>query len=155
MGLSRTTITAPAVTSMSGLASGSSASCAAVTVGTTNNVVDHEIVVSAVIGAITASQSTLISLYAYGSADGTNWTGAGATNELVDGTDKAITLSANGNNGALIGTIQAHTASTTIKSKVLSLMAALGSMPSKYVIVATNSTGAAVTLTIAVQEIYY
>jgi hypothetical protein len=156
MALQRSTITAPGNTAVNTLGIGASASFDAVSVGTSANVTDHEIVITAGIGAITASASTLISFYAFASADGTNFTGGSVTNDIISSTSAAVTISANGTNGKFLGTLMAHTASSTIKSPVMSIASAFGCIPSKYVVVATNSTGVALTAcTMAVQEIYY
>ena len=152
MALVRTALSAPAVTSFNSLANSLTAvaSSAAITVGTSTNVADHSVVVTINGPAtMTGSATTAVYLYLYTSEDGgTTWTGSGTTNELIDGTDKAITLSANGNQGIPIGTIALTTTSagTSIvyKSKRISIAAALGgTMPSKYVIVPQNQAGAA------------
>ena len=158
-------ITAPAVTSYASLANSLTAvaSCAALTVGTTNNVTDHLVQVTLTGPAtVTATGSTMVNLFAFESVDGTIWSGSNTTNELIDGTDKAITLSANGNQGIHLGSIlmTTTTAGTSIiyKSKVISIKTALGKLPNKYVIVAQNQSGAALAATghsIAVQEEYY
>lgn len=135
------------------------ASSSAVSVGVSANVVDHQVVVSVAVGAITPSASTLVNVYCYATADGTTWPGGSATTEIVNGTDQAITLSANGNALRYLGSILCHTAGITLKSEPLSIAAALaGSMPSKYVIVLQNQSGVALAATghsVAVQEIYY
>ena len=165
MALQRSTLSAPACTSFNSLASSTTAvaSSAAVTVGSSANVTDHEVVVTLTGPAtMTGSASTIVSLFVYASADGTNWTSTNTTNELIDGTDKAITWSANGNQARFAGTIMmtTTTAGTSIiyKSAVLNIASLFGSMPSKYVIVAQNQSGAALPASghsIAVQEIYY
>lgn len=163
MAIARSTITAPAITSWASLGSGSSASSAAITVGTSANVVDHEVIITINGPAtMTGSASTNVTAYVYGSNDGTTWTGSGTTNELVDGTDKAITFSANGNNGTLLGTVNLTTTSAgtsiTYRGKVMSIFAALGCAPSKYVIVITNNAGAALAASghsLSIQELYY
>ena len=151
MALVRTALSAPAVTSFNSLANSpvAVASSAAITVGTSTNVADHSVVVT-ITGAasMTASATTAVYLYLYTSEDGTLWGGSNTTNELIDGTDKAITWSANGNQGIPIGTILFTTttavASIVYKSKRISIAAALGgTMPAKYVIVPQNQSGAA------------
>lgn len=156
MALQRTALAVPGNTAVNTLGIGASASFDAVTVGASANVTDHEIQITALIGAITASASTLINFYVFPSADGTNYTGGSATADVVSATSAAFAMSANGTNGRYLGSILAHTASITIKSPVFSLAAAVGSMPSKYVIVATNVTGVPLgSCTAAIQEIYY
>lgn len=166
MALVRTALTAPAVTSFNSLANSLTAvaSSAAVTVGTTTNIADHEVIVTITGPAtMTASVSTAIYLYAYASNDGTNWSGSGTTNELIDGTDKAITWSANGNQAIPLGAIPLTTtsvgASIVYRSKRISMAAAFGgTMPKNYVIVAQNQAGAALPgsgHSIAVNELSY
>lgn len=166
MSLQRTALTSPAVTSYNSLANSltSVASSAAVTVGSSTNVVDHEIVVTINGPAtMTGSATTVVNLFLYTSIDGTLWSGSGTTNELIDGTDKAITLSSNGNNGIPLGSVAITTTSSgssiSYKSKVISIAAACGgTLPSKYVIVAQNQSSAALASSghsITVSEIYY
>jgi len=165
MALSRSTISAPACTSFNSLGSSLTAvACAAAaSVSSSANVVDHEVIVTLTGPAtMTASSSTVVNLFAYGSADGTNWTKTNTTNELVDGTDKALVWSANGNQAVYLGQIimTTTTAGTSViySSKILSIAAAFGGLPSKYVIVAQNQSGASLPASghsIAIQEIFY
>ena len=166
MALVRTALSAPAVTSFNSLANSLTgvASSAAITVGTSTNVADHEIIVTINGPAtMTGSATTAVYLFAYASIDGTNWSGSGTTNELIDGTDKAITWSANGNQAIPLGTILLTTtsaaASIVYKSKRLYASAAFGvTLPAKYVIVAQNQAGAALPASghsIAVNELSY
>lgn len=165
MALQRTTIAAPTVTSWASLTSSLTAvaSSSAITVGTSTNVTDHLVQVTITGPAtMTASASTMVNLFAFESVDGTTWSGSNTTNELIDGTDKAITLSANGNQGKWIGTVMmtTTTAGTSViyKSKIISIKNALGELPNKYVIVAQNQAGATLAASghsIAVQEEYY
>lgn len=159
MAIVRTTITAPAITSWASLGNSATAvaSSASITVGTTTNVVDHQIQLK-IVGptTMTASSTTVLNIFLYGSNDGTGWTSGNTTNELIDGTDKAITLSSNGNNGIYAGQILLHTTSAgtsiTYFSKVISVAALFGTLPEKYVVViqnqssATLSTGHAITI---------
>lgn len=166
MARSLTPLTAPACTSFNSLANSTTAvaSSAAITVGTANNVTDHLVQVSLTGPAtVTATGSTIISLFVYGSIDGTIWSGSNTTNELIDGTDKAITWSANGNNARFLGNAIATTttAGTSIiyKSEPMSIAGAFGgTLPAKYVIVAQNQSGAALAASghsIAVSEHSY
>jgi len=129
------------------------ASSAAITVGTASNVTDHLVQVSLNGPAtVTASAATLASVWVYGSVDGTTWSGTNTTNELIDGTDKAILWSVNGNQARLLGTISATTStagtSVVYKSEPLSVAAAFGgTLPAKYVIVIQNQFGAALAAT--------
>ena len=124
-------------------------SSAAITVGTTTNIADHEIMVTITGPAtMTATTTTVINLFAYASNDGTNWSGSNTTNELIDGADKAITWSANGNQAVYVGKVvmSTTTAGTSIvyRSARINMAAVFGgSMPAKYVIVSQNQSGAA------------
>lgn len=166
MARSLTPLTAPACTSFNSLANSLTAvaSSAAITVGTANNVTDHLVQVTLTGPAtVTATASTIISLFAYGSIDGTIWSGSNTTNELIDGTDKAIAWSANGNQARFLGNAIATTTSagTSViyKSEPMSIAAAFGgTLPAKYVIVAQNQSGAALAASghsIAVSELAY
>ena len=166
MALVRTALSAPAATSFNSLGNSLTAvaSSAAITVGTTTNVADHSLIVT-ITGPATmvASTTTAVYLYVYASEDGTNWTGSGTTNELIDGTDKAITWSANGNQAIPLGAILLTTTSAAVsivyKSKRISIAAAFGgTMPKQYVIVAQNQAGAALPASghsISVNELSY
>lgn len=165
MALVRTALSAPAVTSFNSLANSLTAvaSSAAITVGNTN-VADHGVTVTITGPAtMTASATTAVYLYAYASEDGTNWSGTGTTNELIDGTDKAITWSANGNQAIFLGAIPLTTTSagTSIvyRSKRISMAAAFGvTLPAKYVIIMQNQAGAALPASghsISINELSY
>lgn len=161
-----TALAAPACTSFNSLGNSLTAvaSSAAVTVGVTANVVDHLVEISLTSPAtFTASATTQVNLFAYGSIDGTIWSGSNTTNELIDGTDKAIAWNANGNNAKWLGTVQMTTtaAGTSViyKSEPLSVAAAFGgTLPAKYVIVSQNQASAALAASghsIAVTEVAY
>lgn len=166
MALKRVALAAPACTSFNSLGNSLTAvACAAaITVGASANVVDHEVTITLKGPAtMTASASTLVYFSVYGSMDGTNWTKTDTTNELVDGTDKALVWSANGNQAQSLGNIAmtTTTAGTSVvyASKILSIAALFGGvMPAKYVIVAQNQSSAALFASghsIAVSELYY
>ena len=112
---------------------------------------------------MTGSALTIVNLFAYASNDGTIWSGSGTTNELIDGTDKAIVWSANGNQAIWIGVIAMTTtsaaASIIYRSRRINMAAAFGgSLPAKYVIVPQNQTGAALPASghsIAINELSY
>lgn len=166
MALKRVTITAPTCNSFNSLGNSLTAvaSSSAVIVGASANIVDHDIVITMTGPAtMTASASTLVNFAVYGSHDGTSWTKTNTTNELVDGTDKAIVWSANGNQSAWLGNIPMHTttAGTSIiyTSKIFSIASLFGGvMPARYVIIAQNQSSAALPASghsIAVTELYY
>lgn len=165
MALVRTPVTAPTVTSYNNLANSLTAvaSSAAVTVGTTTNIADHEITVT-IIGpaTMTASSTTVVNLFAYASIDGTNFSGSNTTNELT-GSDAPVVWSPNGNQAIYIGkvVISTTTAGTSIvyRSARISMAAAFGgTLPAKYVIIAQNQSSAALAAaghSIAVNELSY
>lgn len=165
MALQRTTITPPAITSWASLGSSLTAvaSSSYVAVGTTTNVVDHQVQIKINGPAtMTASTTTVVNVFAYGSNDGTTWSGGGTTNELIDGTDKAITLSSNNNHGVFIGQVRLHTTSSGTSivyvSEPLSIKGAFCTLPQRYVIVIQNQAGAALAASghsITVTETYY
>ena len=170
MALVRTALTTlnstTGVTSYNNLANSLTAvaSSAAVTVGATTNIADHEVVVTITGPAtMTASASTLVLLYAYASNDGTIWSGSGTTNELIDGADKPITWSANGNQAVPLGSIglTTTTAGTSVvyRSKRISMAAAFGgTLPAKYVILIQNQSSGALAgsgNSVAINELSY
>ena len=142
-------------------------SSAAATTSTSNNIVDAMVQVKITGPAThTASASTIVSVFAYGSLSGdTGWYSGASTGtvETVDGSDKAITVSANGNNLRFLGTILLHTttAGTSIvyQSQPMSIAAAFGGlMPRKWGIVIQNQAGAALAASghdVRYTEIYY
>lgn len=146
-----TSLTAPAITSFNSLASSTTAaaSSAAITVGTSANVVDHLVQLTLTGPAtMTATAATMVNVFVYGSADGTVWAGDSITNELVDGTDKAIVFSVNGKNALFLGTIPMTLTtagtSTVYKSEPFSIASVFGGiLPAKYVVAINNAAGAA------------
>ena len=158
-----------ACTSFNSLANSTTslASSAAATTSTSNNIVDAMVQVKIVGPAtMTASASTIVSVFAYGSLDGSTGWYAGASSgtvETVDGSDKLITVSANGNNLRFLGTILLHTTtsgtSITYQSQPLSVAAAFGGlMPRKWGIVIMNQSSAALAASghdVRYTEIYY
>lgn len=140
-----------ACTSFNSLASSTTtvaAESAARTIDTTKNIIDTQVRVTVTVGAITPSASTIIAVWAYGSVDGTTWPGGSATNEVIDGTDKALTLSSLGNGLRFLGTILAHTASVAHTSEPLSIASAFGGVvPTKWGVVIQNQTGMALAAT--------
>ena len=128
---------------LNSLATGSAVQTDVITTGTSNNTTDSLVHVEIGVGAITPSASTTVSIYAFGSEDGTSYPGGASSTEVLGGGNGAVTLSANGNNLKFLGVIQAHTASIVIKSEPMSIAAAFGGiMPRKYGLVIQNNTGA-------------
>lgn len=167
MALNYSASTTLACTSFNSLASmnttaTAAASTAAATTSTSNNVVDAMVRVKVVTpAAYTPTASTTINVYVYGSEDGTNWPGAGATSEVLAGSDAAITLSSLGNNLRFLGTILCHTASGTFQSEPLSVASAFGGiLPRKWAILVQNNLPATYSLaasghSVTYTEIYY
>lgn len=131
----------------------------AITVGSSANVVDHEVTVTVNTGTFTAASSTVCNVFVYGSQDGSTWPGSSVTAELVTGLDKTLTQSTNGNNMIFLGSISCHTTNGVFTSKPMSIAAAFGgSMPAAYQIVVQNATTVLLAATGAVvvaQEVYY
>lgn len=169
MALNYSSTTQVACTSFNSLGNSTTAlaSSAAVTTSTSNNIVDAMVQVKITGPAtMTASASTIVSIYAYGSLDGSAGWFAGASSgtvETIDGTDKAITVSANGNNLRFLGTILLHTttAGTSIvyQSEPMSIAAAFGGlMPRKWGIVIMNQSSATLAASghdVRYTEVYY
>lgn len=155
MALQYGTASTATITSAGTLASGSSASSAAITSDTTVNVTDYMISVEfAYTGAPTATTGA-VNVYVYSSVDGTNYMGNAATSDNIDGTDKSVTLQSP-TNLIPIGTIAAQVTSTTVKGKDMSLAQAFGNVPPKWGVVVTNSVGQAFTsCTVRYRSVYY
>lgn len=125
---------------------GSSATAAAqsaeVTSSTAVNLTDIVANWTIVIGTITASASTRIDVFAWGTNDDSGYPGATATAEVITGSAGTITLSANGN--AVLRFLRstlAHTTGLTIKNEA-SIVNALGFVPRRWGLVFVNQTGA-------------
>mgnify|MGYP000308222061 CR=1 FL=1 len=96
-----------------------------------------------VIGTITASSSTRVDVYVWGTNDDAGYPGATATAEVITGAAGTITLSANGNAALrFLRSTLAHTTGLTIKNEA-SIVNALGFVPRKWGLVFVNQTGAA------------
>lgn len=93
----------------------------------------------------TASGSTVVNVYAAASVDGTIWDSANVTMELIDGTDKAVTLDADGNNLRFLGSVlmpQTTAGTSVIHKKTFPIAASMGFLPKKFVVLFQNQTGA-------------
>ena len=122
------------------------ASSSAITPSVSGNVVDHYVVVGVTVGAIGASPTStmVVNVFAAASADGTNFSGGSATNEVITGSDAAVTLAATGNDLVFLGSIPCHTQSIKHTSKPLSVAAAFGGvLPVKYVVIVQNQSSLA------------
>lgn len=126
---------------------GSSATAAAqsaeVTSSSTANITDIVANWTLVIGTITASSSTRVDVYVWGTNDDSGYPGATATAEVITGSAGTITLSANGNAALrFLRSTLAHTTGLTIKNEA-SIVNALGFVPRRWGLVFVNQTGAA------------
>lgn len=130
-------------------------SSAAVTVSTTNNIVDVMVRVQASVGTVASPNQIVV--YAYGSEDGTNYAGNSGTSDDVDGTAKALTALQSPTNMRLLGVISTMVSSSTVKSQPMSIASAFGGvLPRKWGIVVQNTTGAALTAASgSYTEVYY
>jgi hypothetical protein len=166
MSLVYTTGAAPAILSFNSLVSinttaSAAAESAAFTTDTTKNTVEALVRLTIVCPAFTPVAASGINVYAYGSEDGTNYPGALATNEVIDGTDKTLTLSTLGNNLFRLGFIQCHASGGTITSEPMSVASVFGGvLPRKWGIVITNALPAGASLAaaghaISVTEVSY
>jgi len=124
--LAQTAATALTVSGLSTLANGSSATSAPID-NTTNLYLDYLVEVAVTVGTVGTNSQVLV--YAVDSLDGTNYS---------DSTQAA--------NMRFLGSIQTPTSATAYRSAAVSVAAAFGgTLPPKFEIVITNSTGAAFT----------
>lgn len=130
-------------TALNSLASGSRAQTNEVTSSTSSNVTDIVASWAILIGTITASSSTRVDVYVWGTTDDSGYPGGSATNEVITGTAGSITLSANGSAALrLLKSTAAHTTNITMRDEA-SVVAALGFVPRRWGLVFDNQTGAA------------
>lgn len=109
---------------------------------TTNLALDALVSLAVKTGASGVSATGYVSVYAYGTVDGTTYT------DGVSGTDGNFTPSASGGNLRLIGTIQTPANATTYQSGPFSVANAFGGvLPEKWGIVVVNNSGAALDAT--------
>ena len=98
-----------------------------------------------------ASPTTQVSVYIYASVDGSTWPGSSTTNEATIGLDAPVTLPANGNSATALGviplTLTTVGVSNIYKSRVFSVLAALGYLPAKYALMIVQNSGAALAAT--------
>ena len=162
MGIQYGSYTTRACTSFYSLASSKTTGVAAsgpATTSTTNNIVDAMVTVDVTVGAITPTASTNILIWAYGSENGTTFSGAQSGSVEALGTDSAETIDVDGNNLVYLGSIHCHTASIQDESKPMSIASAFGGiMPRKWGLVIQNQTGLALAASghsVQYSEIYY
>ena len=140
------------------LASAGNRSSAAVTTGTTQNVIDILLTVNCLTTATAASGNKSIVVYGYVSEDGSVYSGNSGTVDNVDGTDKALTAIGSPTNLQLIGRIYASQGAAAVTlHEVFSLRQAFGFIPKKWGIVLYNDQGTALgaTVTASYTEQYY
>lgn len=113
-----------------------------VTSGTTNNVTDIVANWTIVVGTITASATTVINVFCWGTNDDTGYPGGSATAEVITGTAGSLTISANGT-GVLrfLKSTLAHTTGLTMRDEA-SIVQILGFVPRRWGLVFQNQTGA-------------
>ena len=130
-------------TALNSLGSGSRAQTAQVTSGTSANVTDITANWDLAIGTITASATTRVDVYVWGTNDDAGFPGGSATAEVITGSAGSITFSANGNAALrFLKSTAAHTTNITIRDDA-SIVAALGFVPRRWGLVFDNQTGAA------------
>lgn len=140
---SPTSITLSTALNSLGSSATSAAQSAEVTSGTSTNVTDIVVNWTIVFGSITASSSTRVDVYVWGTNDDTGYPGATSSNEVISGSAGSITLSANGNAALrFLRSTLAHTTGLTIKNEA-SIVNALGFVPRRWGLVFVNQTGAA------------
>lgn len=132
-------------TAVDSLASSATAGAqsAEVTSSTTSNITDIVANWTLVIGTITASPTTRVDVYVWGTNDDTGYPGGSATAEVITGSAGSITLSTNGNAALrFLRSTLAHTTGLTIKTEA-SIVNVLGYVPRRWGLVFINQTGAA------------
>ena len=148
-------------TALNSLATGSSAQTAVVTTNITNNTVDAEVSIEINVGAITPAVDKIITVWVFGSEDGTNFVGndSGDTYEVLGGGAGAVSLQSFGNNLKWLGTITPTEASKDVRSQPFNIAPAFGGvLPRKWGLVITNSTGVALAASghsVSYSELYY
>lgn len=126
-----------------GNSSTAAAQSSEVTTSTTANVTDIVANWTITIGTITASSSTRVDVYVWGTNDDSGYPGATATAEVITGSAGTITLSVNGNAALrFLRSTLAHTTGLVIKNEA-SIVNALGFVPRRWGLVFVNQTGAA------------
>ena len=114
----------------------------AVTSSTTANITDIVANWTILIGTITASATTVVNVFCWGTNDDSGYPGGSATAEVITGTAGALTISANGS-GVLrfLKSTLAHTTGLTMRDEA-SVVSALGFVPRRWGLVFQNQTGA-------------
>ena len=145
MAIQRSTPVAISVgTALNSLATSSTAFAQSdvVTSGTSSDVIDIVANWTVVIGSITASASTVVNVYCWGTNDDSGYPGGSATAEVITGTAGSLTISANGNSVLrFLKSTLAHTTGLTMRDEA-SVVQALGFVPRRWGLVFQNQTGA-------------
>jgi hypothetical protein len=140
------------------LASAANRSSASVTTGLTNNVVNALVTVNILTTSTAPSGNKFVTVYAYESEDGTNYSGASSTVDNVDGTDKTLTAIGSPSNLKSMGTVQLNqgAVAATIHG-IFDLLGTFGHVPVKWGIVLYNDAGTALggTVMASYREQYY
>lgn len=144
MAIARTSPVALTWTSLQSLASGSACQTAVVTSGTTQNVTD--IVANWVIAmpSATASATTRVDVYCWGTNDSAGYPGTDNTNEVITGSSGGINISTNGQSALRFLKATPLLLSTTTHNvrDEASVVGALGFVPARWGLVFSNQTGA-------------
>lgn len=147
-------------TALNSLASSTTAAVQSgeITSGTSSNITDITARWVIACGTITASTSTRVDVYVWGTNDDAGWPGGSATAEVITGAAGAITLSANGNSALrFLRSTLFHTTGLTYRDEA-SVVAALGYVPRRWGLVFVNQSGAALAASghsAEYEEIYY
>ena len=130
-------------TALQSLGSTNAAQSSEVPSTTSNNITDIVANWTLSMGSVTASASTRVDVYCWGTNDDSGWPGPSSTNELITGTAGTIVLSANGTSAIrflkstpLLISTTAH----TVRDEA-SIVSALGFVPRRWGLVFSNQTG--------------
>lgn len=112
--------------------------------GTSSNITDITARWVLVAGStVSASTSTRVDVYVWGTNDDSGYPGGNSTNEIITGTAGTITLSANGNSALrFLRSTLFHTNGTVTYRDEASVVAALGYVPRRWGLVFINQSGA-------------
>ncbi|HEY9704131.1 MAG TPA: hypothetical protein V6C58_16895 [Allocoleopsis sp.] len=114
----------------------------AVTSSITANITDIVANWSITIGSITASASTVVNVFCWGTNDDSGYPGGSATAEVITGTAGSFTVSANGSSVIrFLKSTLAHTTGLVMRDEA-SIVSALGFVPRRWGLIFQNQTGA-------------
>ena len=140
------------------LGSASNRSSAAVTTDTTKNITQILVTVRCLMTVTQTSGAKQIIVYGYMSEDGTNYLGASANIDNVDGTDKALTALGSPSALKVLGIIPTNNTTNAITlTGVFEIVQVFGAPPPKWGIVLFNDCGTALGATISASYriVYY